>query len=51
MSRNRKNAELNKKKRRHEEALDRKTAGGINDPTPHAAVENLRTHQEGLKKC
>lgn len=30
------------KKKYQEEALDRKTACGVNDPTPHAAVEAIR---------
>ena len=42
MSRNRKNATINKKMKQQEERLDRKTAFGISDPTPYAAVEAIR---------
>lgn len=41
MSRNRKNATLNKKMKQQEERLDRKNSWGVNDPTPYAAVAEV----------
>lgn len=39
--RNRKIQRVEKKKRQQEERLDAKTVGGVNDPTPAAAVMQI----------
>ncbi len=40
----------NRRKKYKEEALDRKTVGGISDPTPFQAIERLINEDKGANR-